>query len=457
MKILIFLENDLVVRHFIFSKAFIKLNTSHEVVYVFPDGHKRMGSIKTNKLDLNDSKRLKLLPFQKRLKLWKIRFYVEKLKYKKGISRKVLRRWRSDFKIGNPFYALYLYVFFGLPIIFPIFTFIVNFLLSKTPNKEMIKILHEEKPDLLLHPSVLQGSYIDDVIFYGNKIKKPVIVIMNSWDNPLTKRSVVNKNYFLLVWGPQTKQHAIKYMGLKEENVIEFGSAQFDIYNHDKSNDWKSLRQDYGFKDDVKTLLYAGSSKNSDEFSHLKKIDSAIERGLLPKLNLIYRPHPWGNCGYKGFRFKEYNFKNVIFDFSMKDYVLSDFKKGPLKILPNLKNTKDLLLSVDLVISPLSTILLEAMLVGKIPICLMTNDESNADHFRRVSGSPHFKEILENQDVVVINGANNLIEGIKKAINYSSLKGKSISLKKQSEFFISRFEESYDLRLLKFVENIFEK
>ena len=65
----------------------------------------------------------------------------------------------------------------------------------------------------------------------------------------------------------------------------------------------------------------------------------------------------------------------------MKDYVLRDFKKGPLKVLPNLKNTKDLLLSVDLVISPLSTILLEAMLVGKIPICLMTNDEITADHF----------------------------------------------------------------------------
>ena len=65
--------------------------------------------------------------------------------------------------------------------------------------------------------------------------------------------------------------------------------------------------------------------------------------------------------------------------------------------MPNLKNTKDLLLSVDLVISPLSTILLEAMLVGKIPICLMTNDEITADHFHRVKGSPHFKEILENE------------------------------------------------------------
>ena len=59
---------------------------------------------------------------------------------------------------------LYIYIFSLLANYFPIFTFIVNFLLSKTPNKEMIKILDEEKPDLLIHPSVLQGSYID-VIF----------------------------------------------------------------------------------------------------------------------------------------------------------------------------------------------------------------------------------------------------------------------------------------------------
>ena len=98
-----------------------------------------------------------------------------------------------------------------------------KFFIKRFPNIELIKILKKEKPDLLIHPSVLEGSYIDDVIFYGNKIKKPVIVIMNSWDNPLTKRSVVNKDYYLLVWGKQTKSHAINYMGLDEKRVIEFG------------------------------------------------------------------------------------------------------------------------------------------------------------------------------------------------------------------------------------------
>ena len=43
MKILIFIETDVVVRHFIFSKAFLFLNKFHDVVYVFPDGDKRLG------------------------------------------------------------------------------------------------------------------------------------------------------------------------------------------------------------------------------------------------------------------------------------------------------------------------------------------------------------------------------------------------------------------------------
>ena len=46
----------------------------------------------------------------------------------------------------------------------------------------------------------------------------------------------------------------------------------------------------------------------------MKIIDEAISKGDLPKINVIYRPHPWGCCGYKGYRFKEYKFRNVKFD-----------------------------------------------------------------------------------------------------------------------------------------------
>ena len=457
MKILIFIETDVVVRHFIFSNAFEKLQKSNDVVYVFPDGDKRLGAIKPANLNLGGCRRLKLKPYIKRLKLWRIRFFVEKLRYKKGISREVIGQWRKDFKEGNPIYAFFLYRFFGLPLIFKVFTIIINFLISKKQNYGMLEILSKEKPDLLIHPSVLEGSYIDDVIFYGNKIKKPVVVMMNSWDNPLTKRSVVNKDYNLLVWGKQTKYHALKYMGLEEDKVIEFGSAQFDIYyQKNKDKQYSSIREG-DLKQNVKTLLYAGSSKYADEFSHLLKIDNAISNGLLPKINVIYRPHPWGGCGYKGYRFKKYKFKNVIYDKNMLSYISRDFETDYSKFLPDMELTKNLLETVDIVLSPLSTILLEAMILGKIPICLMTEDEKQAKHFHMVKRSPHFEEILSNKNLIVLNGKDFLIKGIAKALQNSTSDLISKELKEDSEFFISKFSKPYNQRLLEFADKLFLK
>ena len=457
MKILVFIETDVVVRHFVFSNAFEKLHNYHEVVYIFPNGDKRLGQISPNDLKLGNCRRIKLKPNNKRLKLWRIRFFVEKLRYKKGISIKVIRQWRKDFKEGNPIYAFFLYRFFGLPLIFKIFTIFVNTLISKNQNYGMLEILAKEKPDMLIHPSVLEGIYIDDVVFYGNKIKKPVVIIMNSWDNPLTKRSVVNKDYFLLVWGKQTKSHALKYMGLKEDKVIEFGSAQFDIYyKKEKVKKNLSLKSNNS-KENLKTLLYAGSSKYADEFSHLLLIDSAITNGLLPKLNVIYRPHPWGGCGYRGYRFKNYKFKNIIYDKNMISYISRDFEKDHSKFLPNLELTKDLLMNVDIVLSPLSTILLESMILGKIPICFMAEDEKQAKHFHMVKRSPHFEEILSNKNVIILNNKDFLIEAIYEGLQKSSSDIVLEELKKDSEFFISKFPKSYNQRLLEFVNQIYLK
>ena len=455
MKILIFIETDVVVRHFVYSKAFKDISKSHEVVYVFPYGDKRLGEIKPDDLNLGTCRKLNLEPCKKRLKLWRIRFFVEKLRNKKNISKKVVRQWRKDFKVGNPFYALYLYRFFGLPVIFRLFTIWVNFLISRNENKRMLEILSKEKPDLLIHPSVLEGIFIDDVVFYGNQIKKPVLVIMNSWDNPLTKRSVVNRDYHLLVWGRQTKLHALKYMGLKEDKVIEFGSAQFDIYSIDKNNNLDINKKIKSLGSDLKTLLYAGSSKFADEFSHLLAIDNAISEGILPKMNVIYRPHPWGGCGYEGNRFKKHKFQNVIYDKNMMSYISRDFEKDHSKFLPDLESTKNLLDTVDIVLSPLSTILLEAMILGKIPVCLMAEDEIQAKHFHMVKGSPHFEEILLNKNVIVLNGQKYLIDGITKALKYSSIKRISNELKKDSEFFISKFSEPFNQRLLKFIDKLY--
>ena len=84
----------------------------------------------------------------------------------------------KGFHKRKSFYALFIYRFLGFPLVFKLFTKIVNFLISRKPNLNMEELIKKEKPDLLIHPSVLEGIYIDDVIFYGNKFKKPYISVL---------------------------------------------------------------------------------------------------------------------------------------------------------------------------------------------------------------------------------------------------------------------------------------
>ncbi|OUU22464.1 MAG: hypothetical protein CBB97_14925 [Candidatus Endolissoclinum sp. TMED37] len=102
MKVLIFLETDVTIRHFILSKSFRLINKIHDVVYVFPDNHRRLGNIDLRNLNLGGSRRIKLLPNEKRLSLWKLRFYVEKLKAKRYIPSSLTKQWRKNFKANNP-------------------------------------------------------------------------------------------------------------------------------------------------------------------------------------------------------------------------------------------------------------------------------------------------------------------------------------------------------------------
>ena len=456
MKILIFLENDATIRHFILSNSFKVLNKIHEVIYIFPDNHRRLGNVDLSTLDLGNSKRLKLLPNMTRLSLWKLRFYVEKLKNKENIPKKLTKQWRKDFKSGNPLKGYILYRFYGFPIIFKIFTYIVNFLLRKSPFIELERIFNREKPDLIIHPTVLEGLYINDLVEIANNRKIPAILIMNSWDNPLSKRAVVSTNYWLLVWGPQTRNHALRYMGMPENKVIQFGAAQFEIYNEQPKNKRQKFLKEYDIKQEQIVILYAGSSKSTNEFQHLINIDNAIESSILPKIKIIYRPHPWGECGFKGYRFKNHEFKNIKYDKNMIGYINRDFSKQKGKYLPDYSDTRNLLYAVDGVISPLSTIIIETMLLGKPPLCFLPIDEK-AMHFQMVHELPCYVEFLNDDNVLVAKGNNELISSIRILINRINEKSLVEKIKKSSEFYISKFEKPFDQRLAELINKITSK
>ncbi len=456
MKVLIFVEVDVVVRHFIHSHAFSELIEKHDVAFVFPEpGHKRMGTVNAANLDLGRARRLELPSYPRRLSLWRWLYFVDMIRSRPGIERRQLASMRRVFRAGNGLRNYTLYRVLGLPVVFQIFRSVVHELLKRCPHARLNEMIRDEKPDVLVHPCVLEGVYINDVVEVSQKSGIPLVVIMNSWDNPVSKRAVVGRDYWLLVWGPQTRNHAVQYMGMAPEHVVEFGAAQFDIYAERPRWRHEALMASYGIDPNIPVLLYAGSSKQADEFAHLQQIDRAISDGQLPRMAVIYRPHPWGDGGRDGRRFFSHPWRHVVLDKSMREYLerIQKYGRAP-KYMADYSETRDLVAMVDAVVSPLSTILLEAMMLGKPPMCFLPVDEPDARHFRLAQGQVHFDDLFAIPELVVAAGGEQLIEGIRELMKKTSDPSLPVVLKERSRFFIRQFDEPFRTRIVPYLETV---
>tara|TARA_B100000886_G_scaffold266317_1_gene190655 strand:+ start:3960 stop:5342 length:1383 start_codon:yes stop_codon:yes gene_type:complete len=457
MRIFVFLEADITIRHFISSKAFSLLERKHDIKYVFPMGHKRLGKINPHDLNIRKEQIIDIPSHEKRLSLWRMKFFVERLRHQKSISKNQRQMFHKLFKSTNPLKLYFVYRFFGLVGVFDIFTLITNLILKNNPYHTLDILLKNYNPDLIIHPCVLEGVYVNDLVKMGSERKIPTILIMNSWDNPASKRTVISNDFWLLVWGPQTKKHAISFMRMRSERVFEFGAAQFDIYLEKPNKSKLEIFKSHDFVRDKRLLLYAGSSKLTNEFDHLSRIDDAISSGFLPPTNVIYRPHPWGEGGLDGTRFLNHDFKNVKVDKSMFYYLELIRKGDKKKEMANYEDTRNLLSAVDAIISPLSTILIEGMILGKPVLCYMPIDEGNDDHFKSSLKQTHFEEFLSIPEVLVAWGGDQLLELTSELIKKTNNLSYSKDVKKASEFIIKPFKKPFRERIVSFVEDIYKE
>src|SRR5438034_390593 len=79
-------------------------------------------------------------------------------------------------------------------------------------------LLGEEKPDVIVHPTVLEGLFVSDLIRWGRAHGVPTVYLMNSWDNPAVKAVAVGAPDRLVVWGEHSKQVAHERLGVPLEH-----------------------------------------------------------------------------------------------------------------------------------------------------------------------------------------------------------------------------------------------
>jgi hypothetical protein len=448
LRVLVFVDHSIIVRHFISSGAFDAMRRHHDVRFVtLPEGHKRLSSA-----DLSTvwDATVRLPEHVGRSILWKRLFQVEQLR----------RRADGHLRIVADAYAELIgawtarnYRWLGRWPIWPVYRWLTFRRIAAMPNTEMEALFDSFDPDVVVHPTALQGPYLDDLIEIARRRGKPTVAIMNSWDNPALKRAMFGAPDWLLVWGEQTALHAVRYAGMDPARVVRFGAAQFEIYRSPPSVDRAAFRGQYGLPEDSRIVLYAGSSKDTDEYADLDTLETAIESGKFGTAAVIYRPHPWGNCGKEGWRIGQRRWKHIRFERSMEEYIRRVLDKKHHISTPEYRHTRDLLANVDVVVSPLSTILIEAALLGCVPLCVL-EDKSVAASFDRSLPMIHFQEFLASPVLGVTCTHAMLLDQIDAALARARDPDFKAKLAEAVAWYVEPNAIPYGERLVTFVEEV---
>ncbi|OGT89675.1 MAG: hypothetical protein A2286_10185 [Gammaproteobacteria bacterium RIFOXYA12_FULL_61_12] len=447
-KILVFIDYDMLIRHFVLSGVFRELESAYEVKYVFhSDDTSSKRSIYQDISALKLSNAVSFHLPRKRMGIWDHLYCPTILNRLRGTDYyserlKLMREVRSRKWVDR-------YEYLALPGIFQLYSWI--FRKVQGIYQPLMDFVRSERPDIVLHPTILQGFFINELVPICRELKIPFVCLMNSWDNPAQKAAATGHPDKLVVWGDQTRQHAIKYMKMPAEDILMFGAAQFQIFRKPVTETDAELRSMFNVPQDKRILLYGGTSKSVAESEHLKILDDAIESGAIPDCHVIYRPHPWrGGLTSLETDFFSCNFRHVTMDPFMEAYyrkaVQTDYKGFDLA---EYDVTRKLLHLVDAVTSPLSTILLEAVMHEK-PVQILSASEhvdpQAKSLYETATRQIHFAD-LAGEGVLRCNSAADIPDGCRHLLELAGDPDIKVKLRQLARHFVVMDGSGYGERL----------
>jgi hypothetical protein len=447
-KIAVFIDHDIVLRHFLLSGVLPALEAEHEVVWVFPARHRRV-TIDPATLSLGRYRTVTVS--EERLNGYRRLYHTTVLRRLRGSRDQVpiFAFWREI--LGRRgFWTSWCLSWPG------IYHWYRRRMLARIGDApELDALLEEEKPDVVVHPTVLEGLFVSDLIRWGRAHGVPTVYLMNSWDNPAVKAVAVGAPDRLVVWGEHSRLVAHERLGVPLEHLLTFGAAQFDVYRRSTRETPAAYRARLGVPPGRRLLLYAGSSKGLNETAHLRVLEQAIDRGELRNCSVLYRPHPWRATAAGEQDFFALSWRHVAMAPDMADYYRRHRREPAIIHLADYEDTHVTLSAVDAVISPLSTILLEAALHGK-PILAYLPDEDVQRNIAMFSmaKSVHFRDFFERVDCLQCPRPEDLVGGCRELLEAAERPGTADRLRRQCEFFVAPGDRSYAAQLDELIRSL---
>ena len=229
-------------------------------------------------------------------------------------------------------------------------------------------LLAGQQYDAVLIPTVMRDYWADMMVRWCRVNETPSVFMQVNVDT-LNYKTPIEKPDYLALWGEQSWYIARLVYWFRGAQLRIIGSPRFEIY-HSKAIDSKQARRDLDLPLDRRIIMLCGGDATFDNIRALKLFESAMTDGRISKdLMVLYKPHPRAEVlsefGHGLYRQDELP-NTRLYSSPYKE------KWPPLEEYPRL------FAAVDAVITPFSTMGLEAALNGLPVMCVGYHAEQSA-------------------------------------------------------------------------------
>lgn len=443
--ILVVLVNDIYIRNFFTSGSFELLEKDNNVYYCSSEIVKKL------KKEIPSDKYAGTFKF--------ISINIFYLLILNKISMRALRKKSATFaikikKLSTIWIYRLFYFILSLPLVYPMTKLFILSLFKK--NFTLGKIVKQKKIDLVIFPFTGIEATAVELIKLSKKYKFKTLFLVNGWDNLSSKGVLPLLPDYLGVWGPQSLTEAKNLLNMPDKRIFLLGCARYAGYFERKGAAHNPFSFPY--------ILFAGSTTACDEITTLKIFDEIIENNK-SNLTIIYRPHPWREKRLCFDCFKQEDFKHVIIDPQVEeDYYkekIQNTESTSSSNYPSLQYYTGLLKYSNFIISPMSSMILEAGLFD-VPALILAHD----DGIHKITPSlllqyEHFKGADKISGWFIVESLsemkNKFLYMIEEFSNDQSSRRFSKIISEQMKRYLFFDEETYSKRLLNSVNAILKK
>jgi len=314
---------------------------------------------------------------------------------------------------------------------------IVKIITRKLSIPKVLKDILKENYDLVVLPTAGMSS----IAFYLAKAAReagmPSLFLVDNWDNLSSKSVMLELPDFMATWGVQSSEHAIQIHGMESTRVFNLGSARFSEYHEIRRTNVNSrIRGEY--------ILFCGTLLPFNEAKCLAVINDEMNSN--PKVygstRLVYRPHP--NSSRLSI---PRNLNNLLIDPDFIDIVNTTSKSSEQL------SQASLIFNAHLVVTGLSSIVIESAIFGKNTIALAHKENLNlTSPYNVFRNMTHLKGIERLPNLELCLNLNSLPYLLRTGFLLKEHRREDID--KELKYFYDISEPSYSRKLHRIISEI---